>query len=315
MAPAFSVIFFTTATGAGYGMLAILGMLYFSGQPVDRTAAMAAIMIGFLLVSFGLLSSTFHLGKPWRAWRAFSQWRSSWLSREGVVSVLSFVPMALMMWLLIDPAELPPYTATIGISLTFLSWLTVYCTGMIYRSLPTIHQWHNKYTVLCYVLFSLMSGGVLLNAILMVTDNANMTITGITALLCIWGFLLKRRYWVFIDTTKHGETAETATGLGHIGKVRMFESPHSADNYLLKEMGFAIGRTHAEKLRKITLIFGFIVPFAFCMLSGAFPGSFVGGLYGVLALLSVGLGMVTERWLFFAQAKHVVTLYYGEDTA
>ena len=93
MHPALSVILFTTASGAGYGLLALLGL--FGAQ--RRAVGGAAVRLGRVrgvagLVTVGLLSSTLHLGHPERAWRAFSQWRSSWLSREGVLAVFTFLP-------------------------------------------------------------------------------------------------------------------------------------------------------------------------------------------------------------------------------
>src|SRR6267142_2766206 len=97
MHPAFSVIFFTTASGAGYGLLALVGVLAPLGLvPSDGRFGAAALGFAFVLITAGLLSSTLHLGHPERAWRAFSQWRSSWLSREGVASVLTYAPAVVL---------------------------------------------------------------------------------------------------------------------------------------------------------------------------------------------------------------------------
>src|SRR6188472_40678 len=96
MHPAYSVILFTTASGAGYGLLALLGLVGLNHGPASSFAFGATCMVIALgLIALGLLSSTFHLGRPERAWRAFSQWRSSWLSREGVFSVFTFLPTAI----------------------------------------------------------------------------------------------------------------------------------------------------------------------------------------------------------------------------
>src|SRR5882762_5808075 len=93
MHPAFSVIFFTTASGAGYGLLALMSLLAALGRlPADRWFGLAGLGLGLVAVSVGLLSSTFHLGHPERAWRALSQWRTSWLSREGVASLATYIP-------------------------------------------------------------------------------------------------------------------------------------------------------------------------------------------------------------------------------
>jgi DMSO reductase anchor subunit len=108
--------------------------------------------------------------------------------------------------------------------------------------------------------------------------------------------------------------AETATGLGHLGKVRLFEAPHTSENYLLQEMGYRIARKHATKLRRLSLLLGFALPFllslAALLLSGA-----VGAAAAVIAAPLATLGVLIERWLFFAEAKHTVTLYYGAARA
>src|SRR5690606_16348531 len=78
--PAASVILFTTTSGAGYGLLALLGLLGPAGLvPQGRWFGFAGLGLALALVTAGLLASTFHLGRPERAWRAVSQWRSSWL--------------------------------------------------------------------------------------------------------------------------------------------------------------------------------------------------------------------------------------------
>jgi hypothetical protein len=97
MNPAYSVILFTTASGAGYGLLALLGFVGFNHGPASSFIfGLVAIVIALGLITIGLLSSTFHLGHPERAWRAFSQWRSSWLSREGVAAVVTYGPAVLL---------------------------------------------------------------------------------------------------------------------------------------------------------------------------------------------------------------------------
>src|SRR5260221_648142 len=93
MHPALSVILFTTASGAGYGLLILLAVFAALGLlPAHPGFGLAAFVVALGLISFGLAASTFHLGHPERAWRAFSQWRSSWLSREGVASVATYLP-------------------------------------------------------------------------------------------------------------------------------------------------------------------------------------------------------------------------------
>jgi DMSO reductase anchor subunit len=133
-----------------------------------------------------------------------------------------------------------------------------------------------------------------------------------TLVVVVAAWWIKERYWLFIDTTSARSTVASATALGSRGRVRRFETPHTEENYLLKEMGFQIARKHARRLRRIARLAGFALPalgsLAALVLSGA-PGTVAAG----LALACAALGLVIERWLFFAEAKHTVTLYYGAD--
>ncbi len=107
MHPAYSVIFFTTASGAGYGLLIWIGLVQlFAGLPEHQGFRWAAFIFAFGLVTAGLLASTAHLGRPERAWRAFSQWQTSWLSREGVAAVFTYVPAGLLaIWALFGAGD------------------------------------------------------------------------------------------------------------------------------------------------------------------------------------------------------------------
>src|SRR5690349_16144581 len=144
MHPAYSVIFFTTATGAGYGLLACLGISAGCGL-IEPGFWFRFISLGLalVLVASGLLSSTAHLGRPERAWRAFSQWRSSWLSREGVASVATFIPAGLFGILWAGFGSTGPATSIAGLLAAAGAIVTVVCTAMIYRSLKPIQRWCN----------------------------------------------------------------------------------------------------------------------------------------------------------------------------
>src|SRR5512134_4092721 len=162
MHPALSVILFTVASGAGFGMLAWLGLSAAIGPATAPAAAVIAeFALAMALTVLGLLSSTFHLGRPERAWRAFSQWRSSWLSREGVAAVATYVPAGLlaMGWVFAETAD--GFFALMALLTVVCALATLYTTGMIYASLPTIRQWHQPLTAPIYVVLGLASGAVL----------------------------------------------------------------------------------------------------------------------------------------------------------
>jgi DMSO reductase anchor subunit len=310
MHPAFSVVFFTTATGAGYGLLALLGMLGALGfvQP-DFWLGFTGMALALGLITAGLLSSTGHLGRPERAWRAFSQWRSSWLSREGVLSVATYVPAGLfgIGWMLLG--RIDGWIAAAGLIAACGAVATVCATGMIYASLKPIAQWHSPYTLPGYLIFSAMSGLLLLNALLQGFGLGSRIGLALALLATLVGWGWKLATWRHNDRLEIPSTANTATGLAG-GTVRSLEWPHTEENYVLKEMGFRIARKHAAKLRRITQGLAFLLPAL--LLAAAFALSPpLAAILSVLAAIAQLSGLLVERWLFFAEAKHTVTLYYG----
>jgi sulfite dehydrogenase (quinone) subunit SoeC len=313
MHPALSIVFFTTSSGAGFALLILLGLGAPLGLlPSSASFGFAATAIAVLLAVGGLASSAFHLGRPERAWRAFSQWRSSWLSREAVCSALTFLPAGIfgIGWIFFDTT-----TGLVGLCGVFAAALaaaTIFCTGMIYASLKPIHQWHNRWVVPNYLALALMSGFLVLDFLvrLWAPQPSGTALLSVLVVLAAWR--MKERYWLTIDSTSAPSTIASATLLGSRGEVRMLEPPHSEENYLLKEMGFRIARKHRLRLRRVARLAGFGFPAL-----ASFLALLVGGLSGAvaagIAVVSAAVGLLVERWLFFAEAKHTVMLYYGAD--
>ena len=310
MHPAFSVVFFTTATGAGYGLLALLGVLGGLGSiPPDFWLGFIGMGLALGLIAAGLLSSTGHLGRPERAWRAFSQWRSSWLSREGVSSVLTFIPAGLFGIGWVFFGRTGGWVTVAGLLAAVGAIVTVCATGMIYASLKPIAQWHSRFTLPGYLMFSAMTGSLLLNALLQGFGVGSKTVQASSLLVTLIGWGWKLATWRYNDRLEIPTNANTATRLAG-GTVRSLEWPHTEENYLLKEMGFRIARKHGAKLRLITQVLAFALPVVLLAIVFALPWPFT-AVASVLAALSQVAGMLVERWLFFAEAKHTVTLYYG----
>jgi len=298
MHPAPSVIIFTCLSGMGFGLLTFLGLNFPNMTPEDVHGgvdwfAFVFFFIAFALAVGGLISSTFHLGNPQRAWKAFSQWRTSWLSREGVCAVLALLVMGAYAALIIF----------FGIRIAPLGWLgaalsvaTAVCTSMIYAQMKTVPRWNMSTTPVLYVMYSL-TGGALLAGQLM-------------ASLVMLVFVTAFQIYAWLEGDKQfdaaGHTIESATSLGHLGKVRLLESPHSGENYLTKEMVHIIGRKHAVKLRVIATVFLGLLPIAILSFTE------VHHIGAVVLVLSHIVGLFISRWLFFAEAEHVVGLYYDK---
>ena len=303
MHPAKSVIFFTTISGAGFGLIALLALTGGMGH-LDWAASWPLAAVGLVLAVAGLVSSTFHLGNPQRAWRAFSQWQSSWLSREGVLAVITCGLFGL--WVLGGMAgyELPDM---LGFVVAGLCVLTVFATAMIYAQLRPVPRWHSWLTPASYLGFSLSSGMLLL--VMLHPHYPGMAGGALGCLVLAW--VVKAMWWARAaraDVRSGGSDTATATGLAGYADVRLFEKPHMTKNYLMKEMVFEVGRKHGRKLRVIAWVLGAGVPAALLGLSLAVGGHVAVMMLAVAAHLA---GLFVERWLFFAEAEHVVSLYYG----
>jgi DMSO reductase anchor subunit len=311
MNPAPSIVFFTTASGAGYGLLFWLGVLRAGGLvPQDQGFGLLALALALALITAGLLSSLKHLGRPERAWRALSQWRSSWLSREGVAAVATYVPAGLFGVALLagwrGEAHLLGLLAAAG------AVATTWCTAMIYASLKPIRQWHHPMVSWGYLLFGGFCGAALLAALAALWGDGRAPAI-LAALLGGGAIAWKRAYWGSIDAPKPAEapSIESATGLGRIGRTRPLDPPHTEQNWLLREMGFRVARAHRAKLRAATLA-GFALATALALLALTLPGAWA-ALLLVPAAAAALAAMLVERWLMFAEATHTVTLFYSGE--
>jgi DMSO reductase anchor subunit len=287
MHPAPSVILFSTLSGLGFGFLAFLGwgVLVPSGW-----VAFLLWGLGYGLAVGGLMASTFHLGNPKNALKAFSQWRTSWLSREAWISVatlLLLAPVALSDWLGLG---LPRVIGWVGGTLALGTVLT---TAMIYAQIKAVPRWHHWLTPVMFLGFAIAGGALLAGSAL-----------APLALLAVGGVLLA--VWRVGDGAfaKAAQTLGTATGLDRLGTPTVFDPAHTAGNYLMREMIFVVGRKHVQKLRVIALALASVLPALVLLLPL--------GIWGIaLAAVLHLAGALAARWLFFAEAEHVVGLYYG----
>lgn len=311
MHPARSIILFTSSSGAGYGLLFLLTLLGLADRlPRDPWFAGVSMAVALGLVVVGLLASTFHLGHPERAWRAISQWRSSWLSREGLAALATFLPALAFGWgWLVEGRSDGAWVVAAGLTALGAA-VTVFCTAMIYASLKPIRQWRHPLVPPVYLAFALANGALLLLFLLQLWGFATplMVAVALVLLLLAWG--VKGAYWAGVARLAPLATPESATGLGTLGTVRMLEPPHTEENYLLRELGYCVARKHARKLRLLALLCGLLLPavalLAMLLAYGVLQAPLAG-----LAVAGLFLGTLTERWLFFAEATHTVTLYYG----
>ena len=322
MQPAFSVIFLTTLIGTGQGMFLAL----FTGQsysavellPTQDSAQFYGIgaFIALLFLIGGLIASFFHLGRPERAWRAASMWRTSWLSREVIVlpimmflvflyGVMHFMGWDTVLLTTIKGArlQLTLLVATLGMLATFALFV---CTGMIYACLKFLQEWHNPLTVINYILFGTASGFVLATAFAQHSAPGLMRFYGIWATIIILSALVTRSATLIRNARlKAKSTIQTAIGVRH-SKIQQ------------KSMGFMGGSVNTRDffhhktrlfLRNIKWIFLVLVfPVPLVLLWMGMSENNLGILLSAFVVQYIGL--LAERWFFFAQANHPQNLYY-----
>ena len=298
MKPALSVIFFTVSSGTGLGLLIWLTLARLAHSAAPSSTWWVAFAVGVVLLTAGLLSSTQHLGNPKNAWRAFSRFSTSWLSREGVFAVLMYPALALYALALYNGwAGLATVMAIVVI---VLALIVLVCTAMIYACLKTIPRWNNWQTIALYPLFGLMAGALLLMA--MLPDVAALVVRW-AALLCLaLAAVVKYLHQSQFDRDA-GISLSDALRQSW-GRPRLLDVDHTHESFLPREFGFELAPASAVTLRWLMWILAFVVPILVALLV---PG------WAWLAIAACIAGLLIERWLFFAQAKHVVRLYHGSQ--
>jgi DMSO reductase anchor subunit len=255
-----------------------------------------------------LISSTLHLASPKNAWRAFSRFKSSWLSREAVFAILLYPSVLLYLtglwfygagsWLVI----------LAGVTTIVLTLAILFATGMIYACLRTIPQWNTALVPVNYVLLGITSGALLL-AFIVVASHGRLTLT--IVIICMVLLLLaalgKASYYFWIGKPQ-GPTINTATGFTRAG-VKLLDIGHSAGTFNTREFGYAVASGQLFYLRLSVFVLSFILPVGF--------GFFVlhtGSVLAALLTVAIALaGLLIERWLFFVEARHSVNLFHGHQ--
>ncbi|MDG1249782.1 MAG: dimethyl sulfoxide reductase anchor subunit [Gammaproteobacteria bacterium] len=310
MHPAFSVIFFTVTSGAGYGLIAITAIYsaFDFSQPMTGEQTLLLSAVALVLITSGLISSTFHLANPKNAWRAFSRVRTSWLAREGLLAILFYPIVMLYVYLVWRGVDASNSTAMTALALLTGVWaiVTVFSTGMIYASLKTIRQWNNALTPVNYISLGLMLGGLLFSLLLSLSGDVSANLTMVASYMVVIAATIKIVYFFWIGTPA-GPTINTATSFTS-RTVRLLDVGHTAGTFLTDEFGYQVARDRLVALRWVAMVLGFILP-SLIVWFGLGEGD--NTLMLAAAVISAFAGVAVERWLFFAEARHVVNLYHG----
>lgn len=284
MKPAFSIIFFTTLAGAGQGLVVALAIASLMGVAVQP----ATLWVAVALLVVALAASFFHLGHPLRAWRAAMMWRTSWMSREVIV-LPAFIAVTIA-WALVGATG--PAWPVAAIVMALVLW---YCTAMIYVCIRFVQEWAHPLTIVNYVTLGLASGSVLYCAL--AAPTAAPWAAALTALAWITRALALRRN----ARLKPRSTTQSATGIDHARVVQ-------------RSMGFTGGSFNTrEFFHGATVATMRHARIGFQVFAFALPILLL--LWGSSAALLLAIpiqfaGLVAERWVFFAQARHPQNIYY-----
>ena len=320
MNPHFSVILLTTLIGTGQGLFiavfavelcALFGLV---APPIVPWFYVYGALLSFGLTLGGLVASIFHLGRPSRGWRSASQWRTSWLSREVIV-LPTFMAVTLLYaiahfldwsashgsgeWRIADP------TVLLGCAGVVLSLALYVCTGMIYACLPFLREWATPLTVVNFVLLGLASGFALAAAATLAQPPLVRAYATCALAFTLAGLLGRLASLARNARLRPKSTLQTAIGIKH-PRIAQKSKGFTAGSFNTRE--FFHGRTLAfvRYVKRVFLLAAFVVPAALLALAiGGAPRATI-----VAAFVVQFLGLIAERWHFFAQANHPQNLYY-----
>lgn len=327
MHPPFSMVFLTTLIGAGQGLFLAL----FTGQVFSQFKLLQAhdsqffiigTAISILLLCMGLFAAFFHLGRPERAWRSAARWKTSWLSREIIA-----LPAALGAVALYGLAHFLGYTEPLMITaggtqidltllLGLLASIAVYllfvCTGMIYAGIKFLQEWHTPLTVINYILLGTASGFTIATALAayFATDESSLVpfyatwaiIFTVLALITRSASLIRNRFFI-----KPKSDMRSAIGINHenikqISQGSMGGSFNTREYFHGKSAGFV------STMKIVFLVMVFAIPLVLLTLTLNLSGFII----PLVAVAVQYLGLMIERWVFFADANHPQNLYYQQ---
>ncbi len=325
MNPAFSVILLTTLIGAAQGLflaLATLQIYALAGllPPAAGPALfVAGSVIALMLLAAGLVASFFHLGRPERAWRTAAMWRTSWLSREVIVLPAFMAAVALYGGLFLSGWNPVLMTSAGGVAIdlalvaavvgTLLAFALFVCTGMIYAAIRFLAEWHTVLTPLNYTLMGGASGFTLAAGLAALIEPQRVSfLAGWAIVLTVLAACGRAASLLRNARLKPRSTVQSAIGVKHPVVVQR-SMGFMGGSFNTREFFHGASAGWLRTVKPAFLLLAFAVPLALLALGRAQPPQAAAAT--LLAAFGVQyVGLLAERWFFFAQARHPQNLYY-----
>jgi sulfite dehydrogenase (quinone) subunit SoeC len=307
MRPAWSLLLFTTLAGAAQGLVVVVALACLAGAAPGLAAVAVALGVAAALLVAALIASFFHLGHPARAWRSALMWRTSWMSREVIVLPAFLFVVAAWAFAAASGAPVALHSTLLPLLALVLAFALWYCTAMIYACLRFIQEWAHPLTIVNYTALGLSSGLVLAGAMAVVGGQPRLAGTlalwalGVTAAAWVARVLALRRN----RALKPRSTLQSATGI-HDARLVQQSMGLSGGSFNTREFFHGAPLFIVSRTRTLFQVFAFAVPMLLLALS-LWRGS---AMLWVLAVPVQFAGLLAERWLFFAQARHPQNLYY-----
>jgi DMSO reductase anchor subunit len=307
MRPQFSIIFFTTLAGMAQGLLFFIALLNIEAPVLSAPfLLMLALPVSFILLTLGLVASFFHLGHPERAWRTAMMWRTSWLSRE-VIALPAVMLMTAMTFFFVASGMVPAWIWAILLISILALWI---CTAKIYQCIRFIQEWSHPSTLSNFILLGLTSGGLLLEFLLMLWNDPDAPfgvglISGLNFILLFIALNLKLWIWRRNQQLKPKSNLASATGIKG-SNIRQTSMGFMGGSFNTREFFHHQTDRVISNIRKIILLMTYIGP----MILLAFSMNSPNIAQIAIALLMHYIGLLAERWMFFAEANHPQNLYY-----
>jgi DMSO reductase anchor subunit len=307
MNPALSVVVFTTAAGAAQGLVVALALASFAALPMGAAFVSDGLLVAIVLLVAGLAASFLHLGRPARAWRAAAMWRTSWLSREVIV-LPAFIALLAGWWLVSRGPRAPAAQLLLPLAAIAVAALLWYCTAMIYACLRFIEEWAQPLTLVNFVLLGLSSGLMLASALAALAGEHGALAAAAPAALVVTlvAWAGRAAAWRRNAAIRHRSTLQSATGI-RAPRLVQTSMGMSAGSFNTREFFHRASRAALARIKLLAVVAAFALPSLLVALvaAGAAPD-----LACVAALIVQAPGLIADRWLFFAQAKHPQNLYY-----
>ena len=313
MHPSFSLILFTSMAGMAQGAIVSLAVLNSGSDqlPSELLNVYLFPLILALLIG-GLLASTFHLGHPERAWRAIMMWRTSWLSREVLV-LPAFIALTALAYYFSWQASVPNWLWLLLSIAALALWV---CTAMIYQCIRFIQEWAHPATMVNFIALGMSSGWFLLMAVLtlwsilqpnqaVVTSSNIAGVAGFTGFLILLSLSFKLWIWKRNRGLKPKSNLQSATGI-KTGFVRQISMGMMGGSFNTREFFHQQSSFFVANVRKIAFFGTYLLPVLLLTIVVS------NGTLSVLVIAFVVhcVGLMAERWLFFAEANHPQNLYY-----